>query len=195
MSKQHPTEVEQSYASRLNIGSGEDYREGGWENLDYNDRYDPDWVHDLNDPAGWPFPDATFEYVLASHVFEHLGDIHFQFAEAARVLKPGGTLEVRYPTGENAKTDPTHTQYLTYDSALWYAQNWREYSDDYQIDPDVPFDLVNRDLDLVVHGPLRWTRKVLDYYLDKWKIGVWATGWPCTSGEVTATYQRLEDGQ
>lgn len=192
MSEQFPRAAA-SYAPRLNLGSGEDYRHGDWENLDYNDRYNPDWVHDLNEPDGWPFPDVTFEYVLASHVFEHLDDLAFQFAEAARVLKPGGTLEVRYPTGENAKTDPTHTHKLTYDSALWFAQNWREYSDDYQLDPSAPFDLVERDLNVVVHGPLRVTARLLDYLLRNREPGVWATAWPSSSGEVIATYTRLED--
>lgn len=180
--------VEQS--ETVNLGSGADYRDG-WVNLDYNDHYDPDIVHDLND--GWPFPDNSFDHVLASHIFEHLDDLTVQFAEAGRVLRPGGTLEVRYPTGENAKTDPTHTHHLTYDSALWFARNWREYSDDYQLDPSAPFDLIGRDLNMDVHGPLGWTKPLLDYYLNRWETGVWATGWPCSSGEVIATYRRLED--
>lgn len=186
--RQHPD------ASRLNLGSGEDYRDDeAWLNLDYSARYDPDVVHDLNDPAGWPFPDNCFEQVLARHVFEHLDDLSFQFQEAARVLKPGGRLDVWYPVGMNARTDPTHQHYLTYDSAVFFAQNHDEYGPHYQIEAPAPFDLEERELASAwVHGAFSVTKPV--FRLLRWHYGdgLWVSDWPGMSGEVHVRYRRQD---
>lgn len=40
--------------------------------------------------AGLPFPDASFDAVLACLVFEHITDVDAALAEVARVLEPGG---------------------------------------------------------------------------------------------------------
>ncbi len=172
----------------LNLGSGDDYRER-YCNVDYNDRYDPDLVHDLNEP--WPFPDASFDRVLASHVFEHLDDLEFQFSEAARVLRPGGYLEVRVPIGVNARTDWTHQHEWTYDTPLQFDQQWEKKTNDYQFDPSVPFRLVYRDLDMVMHGPLKPFSPLLQRLADSMP-GVWTSAWPCSSGELVARYQRCK---
>lgn len=192
MSLQAPAEdtteqLAQQY-DRVNLGSGEDYK-ADWLNVDYNDRYDPDIVHDLNEP--WPFPEAAFDYILASHVFEHLDDPFFQFAEAARVLRDGGRLEVRVPIGVNARTDLTHQHEWTYDSPLQFDQEWDDKADDYQFDPDVPFVLTNRDVSMVMHGPLKPFSPLLQR-MARTMPGVWTSGWPCSSGELVAEYRRLE---
>ena len=49
------------------------------------------------DAISLPFPDASFERVIASEVVEHIADDGRAFAELARVLKPGGTLAVTVP--------------------------------------------------------------------------------------------------
>ena len=54
-----------------------------------------DATADLND--GIPFPDARFETVLSSSVFEHLRRPRFAFEETARVLAPGGALILHVP--------------------------------------------------------------------------------------------------
>lgn len=174
-------------ATRINLGSGEDYRDGdGWINVDYNDRYAPDVVHDLN--TRWPFPNNSFEYVLASHVFEHLDDLAFQFREATRVLKPGGKLVVKVPLGTNALTDWTHQHIWTFDTPLQFATNGREICNDYQFDPPGSLELVDRDLDMVIHGPFRALSVVLQRLADV-RPGVWTSTFPCSSGELTAVYQ------
>lgn len=174
---------------RLNVGSGEDYREG-WVNLDYNDRYDPDIVCDLRD--GWPFPDDSFSLVVASHVFEHLPDLEFQFQEAARVLREGGHLKVIVPIGANAKTDMTHVHEWTVDSGLQFSQNWEEWchDGDYQFDPNVPFDLAKRHVKLDGHGPLDFMGTLGNWIIRHRGPGVWTSVWPGTSGEVTFLFQR-----
>ena len=44
-----------------------------------------------------PFPDGTFDRVIASEVVEHLPDDATAIHELARVLRPGGTLAVTVP--------------------------------------------------------------------------------------------------
>jgi SAM-dependent methyltransferase len=43
------------------------------------------------------FPDAHFEHITLSHVFEHLHDPHAALAEIARLLKPGGRIWLSLP--------------------------------------------------------------------------------------------------
>jgi SAM-dependent methyltransferase len=49
------------------------------------------------DATALPFPDASFERVIASEVVEHIADDGRAFAELARVLQPGGVLAVTVP--------------------------------------------------------------------------------------------------
>jgi SAM-dependent methyltransferase len=44
-----------------------------------------------------PFPDATFDHVIASEILEHIPDDTDAMAELARVTKPGGTIAVTVP--------------------------------------------------------------------------------------------------
>lgn len=44
-----------------------------------------------------PYPNNTFDIILASDVLEHIYDTKTAFRELARVLKPGGTLIITVP--------------------------------------------------------------------------------------------------
>jgi SAM-dependent methyltransferase len=44
-----------------------------------------------------PFPDGVFDIVVLAEVLEHIPDDHGAIAEAARVLRPGGTLAITVP--------------------------------------------------------------------------------------------------
>lgn len=44
-----------------------------------------------------PFPDATFDRIIAAEVLEHIPDDEAAIAELFRVLKPGGTIAVTIP--------------------------------------------------------------------------------------------------
>jgi SAM-dependent methyltransferase len=45
------------------------------------------------------FPDASFDLIFASHVFEHAWDFRRVAAECVRVLRPGGYIFCTVPTG------------------------------------------------------------------------------------------------
>jgi SAM-dependent methyltransferase len=47
-------------------------------------------VYARSGAAALPFPDATFDVVVACLVFEHIRDVDAAIAEVARVLEPGG---------------------------------------------------------------------------------------------------------
>jgi SAM-dependent methyltransferase len=49
------------------------------------------------DALALPFPDATFDRVIASEVLEHIPDDRAAMAELSRVLRPGGTMAVTVP--------------------------------------------------------------------------------------------------
>lgn len=69
-------------------------------------------VHDLHEPL--PFAGRQFDLVISSLVLEHIGELDRFFAEARRVLKPGGraVISTMHPAmflrGSQARfTDPT----------------------------------------------------------------------------------------
>jgi SAM-dependent methyltransferase len=49
------------------------------------------------DALALPFPDGTFDRVIASEVLEHIPDDVAAMTELARVLRPGGTMAVTVP--------------------------------------------------------------------------------------------------
>lgn len=52
-----------------------------------------------------PFPDASFDIVLCSHVLEHVRDDAAAMREVARVLRPDGRAFVQVPYLEQGKTE------------------------------------------------------------------------------------------
>jgi SAM-dependent methyltransferase len=51
----------------------------------------------VGDALRLPFPDATFDRVIAAEVLEHIPDDTGAMAELARIVRPGGTLAVTVP--------------------------------------------------------------------------------------------------
>jgi SAM-dependent methyltransferase len=83
---------------KLEIGPGK-RRQPGFTTVDVDPAADVDHVCDAVDRL--PFEDGTFELVFASHILEHIPwyQSELALAEWARVLAPGGVLEVRVPNG------------------------------------------------------------------------------------------------
>jgi SAM-dependent methyltransferase len=82
--------------SKLNIGSGFDYREG-YVNLDVTSEGKPDIVCDIE--KGIPLEDGSIEFVLMRHVFEHIDPRKFNFvmSELYRICKPGAKILIYCP--------------------------------------------------------------------------------------------------
>lgn len=56
------------------------------------------WSGAVNgDACNLPFPDGSFDRIIASEVFEHVPDDAAAFTELARVLRPGGVMAVTVP--------------------------------------------------------------------------------------------------
>jgi ubiquinone/menaquinone biosynthesis C-methylase UbiE len=49
------------------------------------------------DATALPFPDASFDRIIAAEVLEHISDDAAAIAELVRVLRPGGTMAVTVP--------------------------------------------------------------------------------------------------
>ena len=49
------------------------------------------------DATGLPFPDGSFDRIIAAEVLEHIPDDDAAIGELARVLRPGGTMAVTVP--------------------------------------------------------------------------------------------------
>jgi SAM-dependent methyltransferase len=49
------------------------------------------------DATALPFPDGSFDRIIAAEVLEHIPDDEAAIAELARVLRPGGTMAVTVP--------------------------------------------------------------------------------------------------
>ena len=79
---------------RINLGCGRDHRPG-WVNVD--GRPPADRIMDLN-AHPWDLEDDTADYILMSHVLEHLVDPTGAIREAWRILRGDiGILEVLVP--------------------------------------------------------------------------------------------------
>ena len=99
----------------LNLGAGHKIIVGAVNHDLYKHNPRIDVTHDLN-ILPWPWPDESFDKIIALAVFEHLDvDLVAALNECHRILKPGGTLGLKLPlwSAERAHDDPTHRWYFT----------------------------------------------------------------------------------
>jgi ubiquinone/menaquinone biosynthesis C-methylase UbiE len=90
-------------------GDGEGLQTGTWDTSKI------DLVCDI---VNIPEPDASFDVILCSEVFEHLPDAIKALDEFARLLKPGGRLIITAPFASFVHFAPYH--YATGFSRYWY---------------------------------------------------------------------------
>lgn len=110
----------------LNVGSGCE-PEPGWVNVDL--RALSGYVDIQAHIMRLPFGDQQFQWIKADSVLEHLNDPRPAIKELARLVRKGGTVEVRIPAlGTNAAhLDPTH-KYLA-DLKHWVELMEEQFSD------------------------------------------------------------------
>lgn len=90
---------------KLNLGCGLK-KIIGWVNVDAYESCKPDLVWDLN-KTPFPWKDNSVDEIYMSHILEHIENWWPAFTECARILKPGGTLEIRVPD-ESSSTALTY---------------------------------------------------------------------------------------
>lgn len=129
---------------KLDIAGGQ-VSPPGWTNIDLWEG--ADIVHDLF-TFPWPLEDRSVSEARCSHFVEHLPmeyvdgkDMLFAFMdEVWRILKPGGTFEVRHPhlQSERAFQDPTHRRFLPAATWAYMSADWRKANglDHYNVDCD-----------------------------------------------------------
>ena len=102
-----------------------------WPHHDY---VDVSWDLDI---IPWPWPDASFDKVVALDVMEHLRlDVQVWLDECWRILKPKGQLVLRLPAWNNALSwrDITHRRVFHEESFHYFdrsTQLWRDYGSFY----------------------------------------------------------------
>lgn len=84
----------------------------------------------------FPFPDASFDVVVAGELLEHVREPGGVVAEASRVLRPGGRLvasvpnafrfknRARFALGRRPETDPTHLHIFRPDDVRALLRGW-----------------------------------------------------------------------
>lgn len=99
----------------LNIGAGNKIMAGAINHDLVRHRPEIDVAHDLN-VLPWPWPDETFDKVIARAVLEHLDiDLVTSLNECWRLLKPGGIVYLKLPYWDSdiAHQDPTHRWFFS----------------------------------------------------------------------------------
>jgi len=99
---------------KLNLGCGKDIKEG-YINVDSIKLPGVDKVVDLN-KYPWPFKDNEFDFVLCSHILEHLNSIIKPLEEIWRITKKNSKVKILVPISPSvyAFADPAHKQFYTY---------------------------------------------------------------------------------
>lgn len=94
----------------LNLGAGNDIREGAVNHDRLRHRPEIEVAHDLN-VLPWPWGDESFDVIVARAVLEHLRiNLLESVGECWRLLRPGGKLVMKLPYWQhrNSYIDPTH---------------------------------------------------------------------------------------
>ncbi|HLP97527.1 MAG TPA: methyltransferase domain-containing protein [Sideroxyarcus sp.] len=105
----HLNYVSQDICQYEGAGDGEGLQTGTWDTSKI------DLVCDI---VNIPEPDASFDVILCSEVFEHLPDALKALDEFSRLLKPGGKLIVTAPFASFVHFAPYH--YATGFGRYWY---------------------------------------------------------------------------
>ena len=118
---QHLDYVSQDICQYEGAGDEKGLQTGGW---------DTSKIDIISDIADIPEPDASYDAILCSEVFEHLPDPLKALSEFSRLLKPGGKLIITAPFGSLVHFAPYH--YSTGFSQYWYE--WHLPINDFEVE-------------------------------------------------------------
>ncbi len=106
-------ELEVRSKSYLNLGCGTDIREG-WINADIAPLEGVDFIIDIEN-ENLPLDDEVIDFVLLSHLLEHISNLKHVINEVFRVVKKGGRIYIIVPafSSNGAFQDPTHVRFFT----------------------------------------------------------------------------------
>jgi predicted SAM-dependent methyltransferase len=117
---------------RLDLGAGQNCRtdeKGKWIGVDIAPCEGIEVVHDLTS-FPYPFDDNSVDEIFSAHFIEHLsGSEMIKFMEEVyRILKPAAcaTFLAPYYNNMRAMQDPTHKQFISEATFLYYNKQWRE---------------------------------------------------------------------
>jgi predicted SAM-dependent methyltransferase len=157
---------------KLNLGCGQDIRPvaDGWVNVDMFPGPGVNMVMDISKPL--PFETGSADHVRVSHILEHILAWESTLEEIYRVLKPGGTVEVRVPYGWAGIQSAYHYRLFaehTLDSFIveecskdqWFSYQCKESRKFHRVEQYK-----------VYHMPFAWhIEKYLKIKAAKWPIG------------------------
>jgi SAM-dependent methyltransferase len=86
-----------------------------------------DIIHDL-DIYPWPFEDNSIDEVYCCHYLEHSKEIMKFMNECYRIMKPEAQMMIISPyySSVRAMQDPTHVNFISEMTFLYYNKKWRE---------------------------------------------------------------------
>jgi SAM-dependent methyltransferase len=107
----------------LDVGCGI-RKHAGAIGVDWNPASAADVLCDL-DHFPYPFADASFDEIRATHVIEHVSDVMRAMAEFHRLLGPGGRVHIVTPhyTDFSSFCDPTHRWHLNSFSFRYFGED------------------------------------------------------------------------
>lgn len=92
----------------IDFGCGKNKRSDSF-GVDFRPFDGVDLVHNLNE-FPYPIADNSYDFIVASHIVEHLNDVPGFMDEVYRIAKPGAEIEIITPhfSNRSAFADPTH---------------------------------------------------------------------------------------
>ena len=108
----------------LELGCGQVRRHPEAITVDVLDYPSVDIVGDVFDVLS-EVPDASIDAIYSAHFFEHIENLYDLIGECARVLKPGGRLDVSVPHFSNPYfySDPTHRSFFGLYTFSYYCED------------------------------------------------------------------------
>ena len=112
---------------KINLGCGTDIRPG-YVNVDKY-RFGDNIVHDIDRNGLRIFKDEQADYIIMSHIIEHIRNYKELVDECNRVLNDKGVLEMYYPhySSNQAYTDPTHINHFSVFTFEYYTNKFSQW--------------------------------------------------------------------